>query len=115
MNIPMKSMATSLIAPQLKWFFVLISFLVVLNDKNAATRIIAISIIVTNENVTSPICKPLSVPSARINAGTLESVPLNTTAITIAIINITLCPPWNFTSVDSLLISGTLPSAISSL
>ena len=114
-NIPINSIATSLIAPQLKWFFVRISFLVVLNDKNADKRIIAISIIVTNEKVTSPICSPLSTPSAPMNAGTLESVPLNTTAITIVIINITLCPPWNLSSVDSLLMSGTLPSAISSL
>ena len=47
-------------------------------------------IIVTNENVTSPICKPLSSPLAPINAGTLVSVPLSTTAITIVTINIIL-------------------------
>ena len=61
-----------------------------LNDNNADKRIIAISIIVTNENVTSPICKPLSSPLAPINAGTLVSVPLSTTAITIVTINIIL-------------------------
>ena len=43
-KIPMNSTATSSMAPQVKLFLVRTSFLVVLKDKNAAARIIAISI-----------------------------------------------------------------------
>ena len=43
-KIPTNSTATSLMAPQVKWFLRRISGFVVLNDKNAAARMITTSI-----------------------------------------------------------------------
>ena len=53
-KIPMKSTATSLIAPQVKWFRTRILLSVVLKDRNAAARIRTISMIDGKLKVTSP-------------------------------------------------------------
>lgn len=53
-KIPINKTATSLIAPHVKWFFVRIELSVVLNDRNAASKIITISISAGSVSVTSP-------------------------------------------------------------
>ena len=53
-KIPINRTATSWIAPQVKWLRIRTSSFVVLNDKNAARRMITTSIIDGNPSVTSP-------------------------------------------------------------
>ena len=84
MKIPMKSTATSWIAPHVKWFCTRTSFGVVLKESKAASRIIAISIIAGTVSVTSlNIGIPITSPAAFWNAESLGSTPLSITAMTI--------------------------------
>ena len=110
-NIPMNSTATSSIAPQEKLLSILVCFFVVLNERNAARSMIAISTIVAKLHFTSPsIAIPLLNTSAK-----LPSVPLNITAPTIHAIKMKLWAPS--IRIGSLVseIGGWHPSAISFL
>ena len=94
-------------APHVKWFFFLISGLVVLNDKNAAKRIITTSISEVIASLTSPnIGIEITSPAAFWKNDTSGSTPLNITATTIITMNIILCNPSNLISGSFSLISG---------
>ena len=83
MKIPTNKIATSAIAPHVKWFLCLISFFVVLNERKAETSIKTISMIEGYDKTTSPIIlKPATLPSAVWNAGSEGSIPLRITAVT---------------------------------
>ncbi len=114
MKMPMNRIATSLMAPQVKWFSVRTLALVVRKLSHAEARMIAISITAGQVSVTSPrIGMPRTVPSALRNKGRLGRVPLKSTATTMAARKIRLCRPAMRISVPGLLISGLRPSAIS--
>ena len=113
-KIPINSTATSWIAPQVKWFLLRTLLSVVLNDRNAARRIITISISAGNVSVTSPkMWIPITSPAAFWNAESPGSTPLRITAATIIIRKIMLCSPSIWNSVPGLLISGLRPCAMS--